>query len=195
MTDPVRESQLALAASKGDRRATEELLGLLYEQVHAICRRICHHPSDGDDATQNAMIAIVRSIPRFDHRSAVRTWAYRIATNAAIDELRRRNRRPVSSILDNEIEAGSAMNHHTEPIDQMVDRLDIDAALATLSHDFRSAVVLRDLIGMDYADIAETLGLPIGTVRSRIARGRRQLADQLDLGNQNDLPSVQREHP
>jgi RNA polymerase sigma-70 factor (ECF subfamily) len=195
MTDPVREAELARAASGGDRRATEVLLGLLYDQVHAICRRVCHDASDGDDATQNAMISIVRSLPRFDNRSAVRTWAYRIATNAAIDEIRRRNRRPVSSAIDDETLGGTPIHEHAAPIDRMLDRLDIDAALASLPTDFRAAVVLRDLIGMEYADIADTLGLPIGTVRSRIARGRRQLADHLELGNQHDVSDVQRKQP
>src|SRR5215469_15825802 len=92
--DPDSEA-LARRAAAGDRRALETLLELHADRIHALCRRVVAHPEDALDATQEAMIAVVRGITRFDGRSAFTTWLYRVATNAALDELRRRRRRPI----------------------------------------------------------------------------------------------------
>jgi RNA polymerase sigma-70 factor (ECF subfamily) len=165
---------LATAAAGGDRRALEQLLERHADRVHGVCRRVLANPEDALDATQEAMIAIARGIGRFDGRSAFTTWMYRVATNAALDEGRRRGRRPVP--LDELPEApavGSALDA------QVGARLDVDAALAQLPEEFRVAVVLRDLCDLDYAEIAAALDIPPGTVRSRIARGRAALADVL----------------
>ncbi len=132
------------------------------------------------------MIKIVRNLPRFDGRSSFATWAYRIATNAALDELRRRKRRPNLELVDDRghepvDERASRRNDH------LVDRMTIDAALDDLAEDFRVAVVLRDVIDLDYQEIASVLDIPVGTVKSRIARGRAQLAASLRL---DDLPPL-----
>lgn len=131
---------------------------------------------DAADATQEALLAIVRGLPRFDGRSAFATWVYRVATNACLDELRRRKRRPTPVDDDVDVET-------RQPVDALdttiAARVDIDAALRRLPDDFRAAVVLRDLSGLDYAEIAEVLEVPTGTVKSRIARGRAMLADLL----------------
>ena len=171
------DASLALAAASGDRGALETLLDRHADLVHAVCRRVVGNPEDALDATQEALIAIARGITRFDGRSRFTTWLYRIATNAAIDELRRRQRRPVP--------------HDTlpEPADRVARpgatrstrASTVDAALASVPEEFRVAVVLRDLCDLDYAEIAEVLDVPPGTVRSRIARGRAAL--HAALGN------------
>ncbi len=138
--------------------------------------RLCGNQADGADATQEALIAIVRGLPRFDGRAAFTTWSYRVATNACLDEQRRRSRRPLTG-LDDEQLAGRA---GADPGEQVPDRLDIDAALATLSPEHRAAVVLRDVCTLDYGEIAIVLDIPAGTVRSRIARGRAALAAALE---------------
>ena len=159
-----------------------------------MCRRITGNDTDALDATQDALVAIVRGLPRFDGRSAFSTWSYRIAVNACLDELRRRRRRPITGLPDREPStAARAVDGPTagsveSPIEGMVAaRLDVDAALATLPAEFRAAVVLRDLCDLDYAEIGEVLGIPPGTVRSRIARGRAALADRL-AGNRAAAP-------
>jgi RNA polymerase sigma-70 factor (ECF subfamily) len=88
------DDQLGAAAAGGDRRALELLLERHADRIHAVCRRVLGHPEDALDATQEAMIAVARGIARFDGRSAFTTWLYRVATNAALDERRRRSRRP-----------------------------------------------------------------------------------------------------
>jgi RNA polymerase sigma-70 factor (ECF subfamily) len=136
---------------------------------------------DADDACQEALIKIVRSLPRFDGRSSFGTWAYRIATNASLDELRKRQRRPGLHAVDETQRRETAdptADRHTE---RFPDRLLLDDALDRLSDDLRIAVVLRDVADLDYAEIAEVLDVPVGTVKSRISRGRSMLAAELRL--------------
>jgi RNA polymerase sigma-70 factor (ECF subfamily) len=176
------DEALATAANAGDRRALEVLLARHFDRVHAICRRVTGHPEDALDATQEALIAVTRGLHRYDGRSLFTTWLYRVATNAALDELRRRKRRPEPAELveDRPLVGAAGTASGAAPVESVVAaRLDVDAALANLSPEFRAAVVLRDLCDLDYAEIAEVLDVPIGTVRSRIARGRAAIADQL----------------
>lgn len=170
------DAVLAERASGGDRRALEVLLDRHADRIHGVCRRIVTHPEDALDATQEAMIAIARGIRRFDGRAAFTTWCYRVATNAALDELRRKRRRPLPSDPDAAPEP-AATGPSTE--DRVGARLDVDAALRELPEEFRVAVVLRDLGDLDYAEIADVLDIPPGTVRSRISRGRALLVELL----------------
>lgn len=185
MRDDDNDETLARRAAAGERAALDALLRRHTTLVHAVCRRVLGNPDDALDATQEALIAIARKIGSFDGRSKFSTWAYRVATNAALDESRRRARRPLPT---------ETLPERSVPQDRatdsaVADRLDVDAALAQLTPEYRAAVALRDLVGMDYAEIADVLGIPAGTVRSRISRGRAALADL--LGNR-ETPS---EHP
>ena len=122
------------------------------------------------------MIAIARGITRFDGRSAFTTWCYRVATNAALDELRRKHaggRSPPTPTHPSRWRP-----RRTRPT-SWPRGLDIDAALRHVPEEFRVAVVLRDLCDLDYAEIAEVLDIPPGTVRSRISRGRAILVERL----------------
>jgi RNA polymerase sigma-70 factor, ECF subfamily len=198
---------LAARAAGGDRRALEVLLDRHADRIHAVCRRVLTDREDALDATQEAMIAIARGITRFDGRAAFTTWMYRVATNAALDEARRKQRRPrpVDDIADastrvpasRDTSGASSRDGRFDAV--VADRLDIDAALRTIPDDFRAAVVLRDLCDLDYAEIAEVLEIPPGTVRSRISRGRALLHDALadttapGAGERNpDPPPVRR---
>jgi RNA polymerase sigma-70 factor (ECF subfamily) len=183
------ERALVEAARSGNRPAIERLLRRHQPQIHAVCRRITGSDADALDATQEALIAIVRGLPRFDGRARFSTWAYRIATNASLDELRRRQRRPQPGLdpTDAGPHGGPRTPTTPDPAQQVSDRDELDTALAQLSPEFRAVVVLRDLLALDYAEIAEVLDLPPGTVRSRIARGRAQLADHL-RGNRTPPP-------
>lgn len=185
----VDDHTLVTAAQAGDQAALDALLRRHYDRVWAICRRMAGNEADAADATQEALITISRRLDRFDGRAAFTTWLYRVTTNACLDELRRRGRRAVPGLPDEvEYETGHAPGLDTS----VVDRLTIDDALTTLPDEFLAPVVLRDQLGMDYAEISATLDIPAGTVRSRIARGRSRLAEQLG-GNQN--PSSARQTP
>jgi RNA polymerase sigma-70 factor, ECF subfamily len=179
------------AAQAGDRDALETLLRRHHDRLWALCRRMTGNHADAEDALQDTLIAIARGIGRYDGRAAFTTWSYRVATNACLDELRRRRRRPIPDAPETPGAAaspdgpGGAVSAPPAPAavegggEHPPTETDIDAALALLPQDFRAAVVLRDLCDLDYAEIARVLGIPPGTVRSRIARGRSQLADLL----------------
>jgi RNA polymerase sigma-70 factor (ECF subfamily) len=186
MTD---DATLIAAAQAGDRTALDTLLRAHQPTVYAICRRIVGNEHDALDAMQDTLVAIVRGLDRFDGRSKVSTWVYRIATNCCLDEIRRRQRRPVPGLPDEDRRNQSGTGRID---DQVAARIDVDAALQTVSLDFRVAVVLRDLCSLDYAEIAEVLDIAPGTVRSRIARGRSALAAHV---SGNHPPTARRQTP
>jgi RNA polymerase sigma-70 factor (ECF subfamily) len=191
------DDDLVSRARAGDERALDDLLRRHQGRIHAVCRRLTGNDADALDATQEALISVVRGLPRFDGRSAFTTWIHRIATNAALDELRRRARRPVVS-LDDERRVRQEPPAVGPSVAQAVsDRLDVDAALAEVPLEFRVPVVLRDLCRLDYAEIAEVLDIPPGTVRSRISRGRAMLAGRLaePAGNPTAPPDRPRPRP
>jgi RNA polymerase sigma-70 factor (ECF subfamily) len=185
----VSDEELVAAARRGDRVALDTLLRRHYGRIHAVCRRIAGTTRDADDAAQEAMIRIVRALDRFDGRASFATWTFRIATNTALDELRKRGRRPQLHLApgagdDSRAEPEQADEHAQRHVEGVADRMAIEGALAELPEEFRVPVVMRDVGDLDYAEIAEALGVPIGTVKSRIARGRRMLVDR--LGNRDD---------
>ena len=185
------EGDLIAAAQGGDRRALDQLLRSHYNQVYSICRRMTGNDADALDATQDALIALTRGIHRYDGRASFSTWSYRVTTNACLDELRRRKRRPVPEA---ELPVDARPGGPPALDQSVVDRLVLDEALTGLAPEFRAPVVLRDVLGLDYAEIAEVLDIPPGTVRSRIARGRRSLANEM-ARNQPPPPTVQPQAP
>lgn len=185
---------LVAAAQRGERDALDALLRRHYGAVVERCRRILSNDADANDAAQNALVAVAKGIGRFDGTSSFTTWLYRVSTNAALDEMRRRNRRPEPRAVgreDVESDRQSPSSNprlsnpsladpkSTERLDTVVERALIDKALLKIPIDFRTPVILRDLCGLDYAEIADLLNIPPGTVRSRIARGRAALQPHL----------------
>ena len=173
------------AARGGDRVALDTLLRRHYDRLYALCRRMTGSSADASDACQEALMAIVRGLPGFDSRSSFGTWAYRVATNACLDELRRRRRRPEPGLPEGSAERASTM----DDIEGATTRADLDAALQSLPSDYRAAVVLRDVCGLSYDEIAAALLIPPGTVRSRIARGRAALIPLLAPGRNPGPPA------
>lgn len=198
------DSELVIAANRGDRAAMELLLRRHHARIRTLCHRLCRDPGDAEDATQEALIAIVRGLRGFDGRAAFTTWSYRIATNSCLDELRRRGRRPLlSNDPDLGFDRSSAARTPPDPADvvEATERRGrLQQALEALPDDFRWPVVLRDLAQLEYAEIADVLGLAPGTVRSRISRGRRRLAMLLgendsEHGNRQDPADVSQDEP
>ena len=194
MSASIDDAALVEAAQHGDRAALDQLLRRHYDRIRAVCNRIAGTDRDGDDACQEAMIKIARGLPRFDGQSSFGTWAYRIATNAALDELRKRRRRPLVAVDD---DASPEPTDTAAPrrYDQIGDRLAVDDALRALPDEYRVAVTLRDLLDLDYAQIADLLDVPVGTVKSRIARGRSTLAKTLGDATLNAPEAHDGNHP
>ncbi len=187
------DDDLIRAAQGGDMASLEILLDRHHDRIRTVCAKVVGRGADADDAAQMALIAIVKNLDSFDGRARFTTWSYRIATNAAIDELRRRTRRRATSLDDDEGHLQIAAIGNLE--DATTARLEVNDALDQLDEDFRLPVILRDLCGLGYDQISEMLNLAPGTVRSRIARGRGKLADIIgpvtDGGNQSDTRGVQ----
>ena len=167
-------------AVAGDRDAFEALVRRHQTRIVNYAMAIVRDPADAEDVAQETFIRAYRSLARFRGDSSFKTWLYTIATNAARTGLERRGRRSrvEDGSLDDEagplaaadVPAGDA-NAETA----LVRREAIDRALAALPRDLRVAVVLRDVEGLDYKEIAAATGAPIGTVESRIFRARRRL--------------------
>lgn len=177
------DDALVTAARDGDAAAMGELLSRHYDRIHAVCCRIAGDTRDGEDATQETLLRIVRNLHSFDQRAKFSTWIYRIATNAALDEVRRRQRRPIAvdpSPPGASEDHAPGLSGHIDPlsseeIDRIADQMVIQDAIASLSESHRAVVVLRDVAGLDYSEIAAALVIPEGTVKSRLARARAEL--------------------
>lgn len=156
-----------------------------YDYIYAVCRRVAGNDADANDCTQEALIAVVKGLQRFNSQSSFRSWAYRVATNACLDELRRKKRRPVPTDLDIEVDV------HTAPTEDriIVEQLYVDGALRDLDENFRTVIVLRDIVGMEYKEISECLDIPMGTVRSRISRARQQLMQVFEQTGNKTTPT------
>ncbi|MCB0975298.1 MAG: sigma-70 family RNA polymerase sigma factor [Actinobacteria bacterium] len=165
-----------------------ELLDHHADSIYRLALRITGNKADAEDAAQEAMINVVRRINSFDGRSKFSTWVYRVATNAALDETRRRSRRPTPTDLESTArrvrdgEPGKAVDsvgHTPGPAEIAASNDRIDHILSGLSPEHRAVLILREVGDMTYDDIAETLGISPGTVRSRLARARRSAARKL----------------
>src|SRR5690606_32144497 len=166
------------------------LLVLKYQRkIMRLLSRMIREPSEIEDVTQEAFIKAYRALPQFRGESAFYTWLYRIAINTARNWQASNSRRPQTSSVV-ETEDGETFNE----IDNLTDistpesvlasrqiAETVNAAMQSLPEDLRTAILLREIEGMSYEDIAQSMGCPIGTVRSRIFRAREAIAAQLKL--------------
>jgi RNA polymerase sigma-70 factor (ECF subfamily) len=170
--DAVTDRVLVTHAQGGDQAAMTALLTRHFDYVHAVCRRILRDPGDAEDARQDALIRAARYIAQFDGRSEFRTWLHALTRNVCLNVIRAKSR--VEVPVD-ELPEPAAGGYQRGDQDAVATRLDVEAALAALPEAFRDTVVLRYLFDLDYAQIAQTLDIPINTVRTRLRRGRAEL--------------------
>ena len=179
MTSPGTDTELIARVVSGDRDAFDGLMRIHEDRVFSVCLRIMGDRENALDATQETFLTLFRKAGQFKGESALGTWIYRIAVNTCYDQLRKAKRRPSEHLPD-----------YLDPADPSAEdameaaalRPDIEEALKALPPEFRSAVVLSDLEGLSMPETANALGIPVGTVKSRVFRGRRLLAKK--LGNQ-----------
>jgi RNA polymerase sigma-70 factor (ECF subfamily) len=176
VSDPSDEALLA-AHLRGDPRAFGELVVRHERRIYGLCLRILGNREDAEDATQEAFLSALRKAGSFRKAAAFSTWLYRIAVNAATDQARRRGRARLAA-LDPE-DAGLAVAPGSELGEVVASAVAVQTALTQVPDEFRVAVVLCDLYRVPYADAAQILEVPVGTVKSRVFRGRLALADQL----------------
>ena len=165
----------------GDDNAWAALLQGHLRKIYNLCYRFTGRPSESEDLTQEVFVKVFQTLKSFDSaQGSFPTWLNRVARNHLVDHYRRTKRdRMTSSIEDDE--GGVELRSHTTdgPVAHVEARERkelLQAGLQKLSPDLREAVVLRDLQDLDYSDIGQVLGVPVGTVKSRINRGRLELA-------------------
>lgn len=153
----------------------EEVARVYGRKIYNFAYRLTGNPADAHDLSQEVLLRVRRGLANYQPGS-FDGWLWRITRNAFIDEIRKRSRRPTSPLPD-EIDRWDAAT--SDPPDLELDRItlgdDIQKALLELPLEFREAVILCDVVGLSYDEIAEAVAVPVGTVRSRIHRGRRQL--------------------
>lgn len=166
-----------------------EALGFI-DSLYRTALRMTRNPADAEDLVQEAYLRAFRSLHQFKPGTNLRAWIFRIMTNAYINEYRKRSRRPTNSSLD-DLEEFYLYDHLIDsgvqptserPEDVVLDRLtaqDVIDALDNLSDDFREVVLLADVEGFSYREIAEIMDIPVGTVMSRLYRARRRLQKSL----------------
>ena len=165
------ERELIARLQKRDEAAFEELIRQYEKKVYTLCFRMCGNSEDAEEAAQDAFLALWRGIDRFRQESSLSTWIYRLATNACIDTLRRRKKQSGSVSLDDEelfVEAQKLLQE----------------GLSALPEEYRKVLILREIEGLSYTEIAESASIELGTVKSRISRGRSLLRNFLS-GNGN----------
>lgn len=178
----IDEHELVKRARSGDPDAFEQLMTAHESRMYAVSLRMCGNREDAQDCLQEAMIRIYKALANFKAQSSFATWAYRITMNTCLDELRRRKVR-TSTSLDTMLESGwspsdedDTPEHHTLRSEQ---RMMLEKSIASLPDDMRAAIVLRDIQGFSYEEIAKILDINVGTIKSRISRGREKLRDDL----------------
>ncbi len=166
------------AAAAGDRSAFDELVRRYRVQILSLARALLAGSLDADDIAQEVFVRAWRSIRGFRGETSFKGWLHRVAVNLIYSQRRRllRERRVFRTAQnDEEISQAERVASGENVEADVVLRLAIDRALAQIPLDLRTAVVLRDVQGFDYKEIAVLLGVPIGTVESRIFRGRQRL--------------------
>ena len=187
MTDRAgTDAELVERYLRGDVEAFDELMRAHEDRVFAVCLRMLRDRDAALDATQETFVTVFRKADRFSGRSAFSTWLYRVAVNTCYDQARRRRRHEAAPLPES-----------NDPVDVAADdgfrsaevRSEIEAALAALPDEFRAAVVLSDVEGLALQTVADILEVPVGTVKSRVFRGRRLLAEALgNLAGPSDTP-------
>lgn len=182
---------LAARCVAGDGAAWEELAKTQHRRIYGICYRFIGSASEAEDLTQDVFIKVFRNLASFDPlKGGFNTWLTTLTRNMLVDNYRRARMDRVTDSLD---ETASGEEDGPTKLDRLADtgrtqeqmvsgmelRAQIQEALKQVSPELREAVILRDLEDMDYKDIAEVLGVPQGTVKSRISRGRSELAKLL----------------
>jgi len=160
----------------GDVDAFDALMRIHEDRVFSICLRMLREREAALDATQETFITVFRKADRFAGRSAFGTWLYRVAVNTCYDVARRTHRKRADPLPAGFDPADPAAGDSYRSVEL---RPDIEEALYSLPAEFRAAVILTDLEGLALETVSEALGVPVGTVKSRVFRGRRLLADSL----------------
>jgi len=201
VSQPAADEELVRRFLAGDTGAFTQLVTRHERRVYNLCLRILSNREDAADATQDALLTVVRKLDQFRGDAAFTTWLHRVTMNVCYDHLRKAQRRPVlHRILDDDMpepESGPPVPDHA---DAVAGAYDVATALAQVPEGFRIALVLADVQDLPYDEIAKVLDVPVGTVKSRVFRGRLALARAMGLDAErprepHTAPRTSQEHP
>jgi RNA polymerase sigma-70 factor (ECF subfamily) len=185
---PDQDAELIAELREGSNPAFASLLATYERPIYNFVYRLIEDPEDAADVTQEVFLKVFRNIREFRGECSLKTWLYRITVNESSNRRRwfSRHRRRETSLDDHAEGAPAASEQLVDPQESQYERLlreerhrALETALAGLSESFRVAVVLRDIEGLSYEEIAEVLRVPVGTVKSRILRGRETLKQRM----------------
>ena len=189
----IDDRKLVQQCLKGDPCALERLVLKYEHRLHNVIQRICRNPDDAAELTQETFVKIIENLERFEGKSSFYTWAFRIAVNLSLNHCRKASKVSLRSLeadaLDHSREAVESLRHFLEN-DKAPDPSDIaqnrevcdliQSHMMRLEEDHRTILVLRDIEGMSYAQIAKVLEIELGTVRSRLSRARQKFREILE---------------
>lgn len=216
---PVEEASIVADLKAGSEQAYAWLVAQYHQPVYSLVYRIVNDAADASDTTQEVFLKIFRGIKRFDGRSSLKTWIYRIAVHEASNRkrwwFRHKSREVTLEPVAAESENGSAVqglkdtltDHSCSPFDSTAKAevaARVEAELAKLPEPYRTTVVLRDIEDLSYEEIAEVMEVSLGTVKSRLVRGRdalkkrlesyaREVGPELGLGQVEEKPAARAE--
>ena len=180
------DQALVQRVQRGDKQAFGLLVSKYQRRIFRLLSRFIRDPAEVEDAAQEAFIKAYRALPNFRGDSAFYTWLYRIAINTAKNWLATQRHRPISITTENaegeEVELEPSLSDPTTPESALASRQvgeAIDRAIAQLPEDLATAIMLREIDGLSYEEIAEAMHCPVGTVRSRLFRAREAIAAEL----------------
>jgi RNA polymerase sigma-70 factor (ECF subfamily) len=190
---PMQELQLVEAWREGDADALRRLLSSYQRRVFTICYRMLHNVDDAQEIAQDVLLKVFESLETYDGRSKLSTWIIRITMNACVSFMRRAQVRQTSSLHGSPHDSDEsssrglrlALEDATEPepgsrVEHDELRRSVIIALNRLDPDVRALLVLRDVQDLDYEQIAQVLGVPVGTVKSRLFRARAALREEME---------------
>lgn len=184
------EARLLRRCRAGDRHAQEALVRLCQDRVYRLAYSLLGHREEALDAAQEALVAMLRSLRSFRGEARFQTWLYRLVTNVCL--MRRRSHQARTRLLVDAPASGLEFPDERPDPEAVALRGEAQTAvrecLLRLPADFRAVVVLRELEGLSYEEIAETLAIPLGTVQSRLSRGRELLRRALLADTRVPLP-------
>ncbi len=199
------DAGLVAQARAGDQGAITEIMESFQRRVFGICYRMVSHYDDAADLTQEALIKVLTNLDRFDGRAAFSTWVVRIAMNVSLSHLRKEKRRRATFQGAKRGDLGATGRNLAFPggngaedgqmrepresssVEQREETEQLNVCLTRISDEYRALLILRDIQGLEYRQIAEVLAIPIGTVKSRIFRARlafRKAFEQYELDSE-----------
>lgn len=191
----IEDAILVRKCRQGDAAATERLILKYQNRIYNAILRICNNPEDAAELTQDTFVKVIENIDKFEGRSSFYTWAFRIGVNLTLNYCQRKAKLGIQSLDAESSEHDSKAQLMLKELladDSLPDPADvaenkelcraIENALSRLDDEKRAVIILRDIEGMNYAQIAKVLDIELGTVRSRLSRARANLREIMEAG-------------